>query len=62
MPTTFEGLLTARGVPLPAMPAPAATPQRVDQAALSDADKQRFVDALDALKLPDQTGISVSRW
>ncbi len=59
MPTTFEGLLAARtGVPLPAIPAPAATPQRVDQAALGAADRQRFVNALDALNLRDQTGIS----
>jgi tyrosinase len=60
MPTTFAGLLQARtGVVIgPPAPTAAAPPPRVDQAALSDTDKQRFIDAVDALNLPDQTGIS----
>jgi len=41
-------------------PAPAVAGQRKDQAALSAVEKQRFVDALDALNLPDQTGVSAA--
>ncbi|MGY3317456.1 tyrosinase family protein [Arthrobacter sp. TE12232] len=57
-PVTFIELLAARtGVMLRSV-VPAATPQRVDQASLSSADQQRFIDAVDTLNLPDQTGIS----
>lgn len=58
MPVTFIELLAARtGVTLGGVAA-ATTPQRVDQASLSKADQQRFVNAVEALNLPDQTGIS----
>lgn len=58
MPTTFADVLRARTGIMLAAPAPAAAGQRKDQAALTDEEKQRFVDALDALNLPDQTGVS----
>lgn len=58
MPRTFADLVVARtGRPLPAA-APTATQHRKNQAALNDEEKQRFVDALDSLNLPDQTGVS----
>ena len=58
MATTFEELVTARtGTPLPT-PAPAVAPQRKDQAALSDPEREHFIDAVDSLNLVDQTGVS----
>jgi len=58
MPTTFADLVTARtGTPLP-VPAPAITRTRKDQAALTDQERQQFIEALDSLNLVDQTGVS----
>lgn len=58
MLTTFADLLWARTGVVLGPTAPSAAGQRKDQATLTAAEKQRFVDALDALNLPDQTGIS----
>lgn len=58
MPATFIELLAARTGVTVGSAAPAKTRQRVDQASLNSADQQRFIGALEALNLPDQTGIS----
>lgn len=58
MPTTFADLLRATTGVVLAPPASAVVSQRKDQATLTDAETQRFVDALTVLNQPDQTTIS----